>query len=409
MQNRTQTVPFSFQNRTQTVPFFDRGRSKMALNDSLKKIKIDSVDTTGLYYKDSSSIFSKKELNKNDLKKLDYKNISIVVKFYFRNKQIKKTLKFTNMTGLNAIKQAATIRYDLKEELEAKGVIQKKEFKTLNELWADYIDFKSESLSKENIYTSSKFYDKWVKPNIGKMNINKVNTADIQDIVNLILRDGKKPRTAQTAKQILRPCFNYAIDIGVAHLNPTNKVNIPSFDNTVNFQLTEEKRKALFAEIMNYKIPKYKGIMLLIYFGRRLNEALTLQWPSIDFEQKTYTIEGTYSKIRKRQEYPLLKPLEDFLNEYETKKRGYIFPGEKSKHVTASTFRRHWKVVLDNACIDKMRIHDTRHLLGNTMVDRGESLENIGKVLGHSSTAVTKRYAKTSLDTADRLLNDYLE
>ena len=55
-----------------------------------------------------------------------------------------------------------------------------------------------------------------------------------------------------------------------------------------------------------------------------------------------------------------------------------------------------------------MRIHDTRHLLGNTLVNNGESLENIGKVLGHSSTAVTKRYAKTTLETADRLLNSYL-
>jgi len=56
-----------------------------------------------------------------------------------------------------------------------------------------------------------------------------------------------------------------------------------------------------------------------------------------------------------------------------------------------------------------MRIHDTRHLLGNTLVNRGESLENIGKLLGHSSVAVTRRYAKTTLDTADRLLNSYME
>ena len=84
-----------------------------------------------------------------------------------------------------------------------------------------------------------------------------------------------------------------------------------------------------------------------------------------------------------------------------------MFPGEKTKHVTESTFRRHWDKVVDRAGIEKMRIHDTRHALGNTFVNRGESLENIGKVLGHSSVAVTKRYSKTSLKTADRLLSDY--
>ena len=56
---------------------------------------------------------------------------------------------------------------------------------------------------------------------------------------------------------------------------------------------------------------------------------------------------------------------------------------------------------------DHMRIHVTRHAFGNTFVNRGDSLENIGKVLGHSSIAVTRRYAKTSLKTEDRLLSDY--
>lgn len=55
-----------------------------------------------------------------------------------------------------------------------------------------------------------------------------------------------------------------------------------------------------------------------------------------------------------------------------------------------------------------MRIHDTRHLLGNAMVNKGESLEYIGKVLGHSSTQVT-RYAKINLNTANSVLNSYLE
>lgn len=63
--------------------------------------------------------------------------------------------------------------------------------------------------------------------------------------------------------------------------------------------------------------------------------------------------------------------------------------------------------MLSRAGIEYMRIHDTRHLLGNTMVNRGESLESIGAALGHSSVAVTKRYSKTSLQTVDNLLNSY--
>jgi site-specific recombinase XerD len=114
-------------------------------------------------------------------------------------------------------------------------------------------------------------------------------------------------------------------------------------------------------------------------------------------------VEAIYAQNTRRTEYPLPLAIKEFLMKYGVKKSGFIFPGEKIKHVTESTFRRHWKEVIKNAGKDQMRIHDTRHALGNTFVNRGESLENIGKVLGHSSIAVTKRYSKTSLKTADRL------
>jgi site-specific recombinase XerD len=381
----------------------------MALQDRLIKITINGFNTAGLYYKDREQVFLKKKLGRADIKKLDYTLITIVIKFYFKNKQIKKTVKYHNMTGLKAIKKAISKRIELKEELEENGMLEKKTFKSVNELFVEYKELKSKTLSPKNIYNIEVTYAKWIQHTLGKIQIQNVKTSDIQKIVNKMLKDGKKPRTAQSIKQILRPLFNYAIDLGVIQINPAIKVTIPSFDNTMNFELSDEKRANLYQAILKYKYPKYRGIMLFLYFGRRLNEVLTLQWMNINFETNLYMIEDIYSKIRKRQEYPLLEPLRIFLQEYNpTKRDGYVFKGEKTEHVTKNTFRHHWKQVVKNAGIKHMRIHDTRHLLGNTLVNNGESLENIGKVLGHSSTAVTKRYAKTTLETADRLLNSYL-
>src|SRR3990167_7464069 len=377
----------------------------MALQDQLKKINIDNIDTKGLYLKDQSNIFSKKEINKSDLKKIDYENIDIVLKFYFRNKQIKKTLKYQNITGLQAVKNAASKRNELNAELSVTGVIKKKSFKSLNELWDDYMEFKSKSLSEKNIYTTQKSYGKWIKNSIGEMEVRKIMTSDIQEIVNSILRQGLQPRTAQAIKQLLRPLFNYSIDIGLSETNPAIKVNLPNFDNTVNFDLSEEKRKKLIEEIGKYEPLKYRGIMLFLFTGRRLNEVLTLQWSSISIDNKIYTIEAVYNKIRRRQDYRLSEILEEFLKEYGIMKAGYIFPGEKTAHVTANTFRQHWKQVIKNAGIEKMRIHDTRHVIGNYLVNNGATLEGVGKLLGHSGIGVTKRYAKPSLETADKLLN----
>ncbi len=381
------------------------------------------IDTRGLYFKDSDNIFSKKELNKNDLKKLNYQKISIVIKLYYRNKQVKRTATYQNITGLEAVKKAATKRNILKDEIEENGIIKKKRHVTLDTLWEEYIEYKSSKLSLDNIYSMNTFYHKWISKQLGHINVSKIRTTDFQSIVKTILttpkyrkkkdkEEGKvekfySPRTAKTVKDIMRPLFNYAIDQNILQNNPAIKIEIPKFDNTVDFELSEEQRLRLFEEINKYEIMKYRGIMLFLYFGRRLNEALTMTWQNILFEQNIYVVDAIYAKNRRRTEYPISEALSRFFGEYGIQSRGFVFPGKKTEHITESTFRRHWKKVIKRAGIENMRIHDTRHVLGNTMVNRGESLENIGKVLGHSSVTVTRRYAKTSLQTADRLLKDY--
>ncbi|MFV0482361.1 MAG: tyrosine-type recombinase/integrase [Campylobacteraceae bacterium] len=380
----------------------------MALNDILKKIDIKGIDCTGLYIKDIDNLFLGDTLSKIDIKKFDNQPIAIIVKFWYKNKTIKKTLNFHDITALNAVKKAIVSRIELKNELVEFGQLKTKQFTVLNELWQDYLELKKEALSKRNIYSMQKTYEKWIMNDIGNLAVDKVHTSDIQNIVNFVLRRGYKPRTSLSIKQILRPLFNYAIDINLTQVNPAIKVIIPSFDNTVDFQLSDENRIKLYQAIQNYEYDKYKGIMLFLYFGRRLNEVLTLKWENIKFEQNSYIIEDQYSKIRRRQEYPLIKPLEVFLNDFGVQSSGFVFKGETTLHVSKHTFRNHWKKLLKIVGISKMRIHDTRHLLGNTMVNQGESLESIGKVLGHSSISITKRYAKTSLETADNVLKKYL-
>ncbi|WP_373072111.1 tyrosine-type recombinase/integrase [Sulfurimonas sp.] len=388
----------------------------MALNDSLKKINIPVLDTKGLYLKDSSNLFSKKELNKNDLKKLDYENISIVLKFYFRNKQIKKTISFNSITGLQAIKKAISKRTELKEELEEHGLIKKKDFKTLNEYWDEYVTYKASIWDPNTKITNTTFYDKWIRDKAGEINFEKVTTRDLQDIVNLILKSTNpltkkiySPRTALSVKQQIRSLYNYYMKQNVIDKNPATNIEIPKFDNTVNFELSDEERLKLFEAIKSYPIQKYKGVMLFIYAGRRLNEVLTLDWRNINFNSKTYNIEGIYAKNRRNQEFPLNPLLEKFLLSYDQKSSGLIFTAHKdrTKPLSQETFRRHWKKLIDSLGIN-MRIHDSRHLLGNTMINKGYSLEAIGKTMGHSSVHVTKRYAKTDLNTANDVLSDYL-
>lgn len=390
----------------------------MALQDQLIKINLDNLDTKGLYFKDTHSFFNKREINKNDLKKLDYENIDIVLKFYFRNKQIKKTLKFSKITGLQAVKNAAAKRVNLKNELEDIGIIKKKEFNSLNHRWEQYIADKKSLWSDGSYVSNTGFYDKWIKKELGNINFEKIKTLDFQNIVNHILNSinpkTKKPfapRTAQSVQQQMRALYNYFLKQEIIEKNPAINIVIPKFDNTVNFDLSNEDRMELFNKILNYDIFKYRGIMLFLFMGRRLNEVLTLRWEEVIFndELSKFIIIPENSKDRKRHEYPLSKPLEDFLMEYGLQKKGYVFEGEKTPHITDNTFRNHWKQLIKKTNFENMRIHDTRHVLGNNLINKGVSEDIIAKVLGHTSYSITSRYSKVHLNSINEALNIYLE
>lgn len=194
--------------------------------------------------------------------------------------------------------------------------IKKKEFKTLNAIFEVYMGLKSKTLSKENIYNTNKTYDKWLRESIGHINIDKITVADIQTIVNDMLDEGLKPRTAQSIKQILRPIFNYAIEeLDILMKNAALKVALPKVQNIKNFELPDEQRKRLFYEIWNYEDLRYRGIMLFLFAGRRLNKALTLEWTEINLNDNlsTYIITAEKSKDRKRHDYPLSTLLIAFL------------------------------------------------------------------------------------------------
>lgn len=371
-------------------------------------IKIDEY--TGIYFKDINNIF--KDIKSISVKRIQAKvkpPYTLVLKYYIDSKIKTRTHHITDLS--NTIRrncdelQAQRKILSLNKELEENTKNLK-----LHNLFEEYIVLKKEVVSDEYIKDMKTTFNIHLKE-LHNLNIINIKTNDIQRAVNKILRDGKSTRLAQKIKQLMRPLLKYAIDLEILERNAALKVTIPKFDNTVDFSLSKEKAKELFKNILEYPIPIYKGIMLFLMNGRRFNEVITLLWENIDLENGTYTIVGKYAKNRKKHIFYLSSELIEILNHLQGNKSIYVFPSinNPNKTLAHGTFRKHWDKLTKETTDISMRIHDTRHLLGGMMVYDGESLESISKVLGHSSTAVTKRYSKTSLNTAKRVIDSYLD
>lgn len=377
----------------------------MALYDNLKKVE----GSPGIYYKDLYSRFpEKRSISEVDYRKIKEGAIELVLRLKVSGRQTHKTLTFKAMTMGRAVKEAASERVKLLQQFK-EGAISQEGAKTLKTLWEDYLRLKESSLSPENVKIQRLIFGKHIEPYIGSKQIKRVTTRDLQGIVNRILANGGKPRTAKNIQDYMRPFFNYAIDLNIVSHNPATKLNIPKFDNKRYFEMDIDSARRLFRAILDYPDPLYRGIFVFLIHGRRLNEVLSLQWQNVKREQGVYIIEAEYNKARRTMAYPLTSYLLEVLEQQPEYHRGLVFRAKTTGgKINRGTLRRHWERVTATARVLGMRIHDTRHLIGYLMANDGVSLEAIGKVLGHNNATTTARYSTLSLKTAeavtDRLL-----
>jgi integrase len=75
----------------------------------------------------------------------------------------------------------------------------------------------------------------------------------------------------------------------------------------------------------------------------------------------------------------------------------WVFPGKKPGTHLAEP-KATWKAVLNEAKLKDLRIHDLRRTLGSYMAIGNQSLQIIGKALGHKSMTSTQVYARLAND-----------
>jgi len=399
------------------VPFFVplvqiwNRNSQMA--QRLIKVNLKGYNCRGIYFEDSDGIFGCSEIDDAQPHTKIKPPFKIVLRSTVQRKgkpvTSKKTFSFNEpgTTFKRAVERVSGQREVFRDEVSTQGKKQQlKRSLSIREAWDSYIAEREANgkLSVKNISNQKLLFGKHIKP-IEDYPLNEVDTDDLQNIVNGMLASGSAPRTAKGIKDYLRPFFKWAKIIP----NPAEGIELPSFDNTVNFDLAEDKAKKLISAMNSYPEPVIKGIFSFLLDGRRLGEVLLLQWSSVDFENMTYTVQSFTTKNRKTALYDLREETAIALQDIQ-KESDYIFPAriDKSTPMSPDTFRWHWSKVLEDLDI-KMRLHDIRHLIGGTLVNAGATLEEIAAVLGHSSTNVTKRYSNVRKETASKAVNKFHE
>lgn len=211
-------------------------------------------------------------------------------------------------------------------------------------------------------------------------------------------RQGKKP-TATRVTKMLSAMFNKAVDwhyLPTGHTNPADGITHYN-DRQRNRYVKPDELPRLIAALEQEDIYARSAIWLYLLTGFRKSELLHATWEQIDLGNRLFNLPDT------KNGEPLWQPLtQEAITVLEGIPRlqgnPYIFPSPKVPGQPLGDFKGPWKRIRQNAGLEDVHLHDLRHTVGSWLIQGGNSLYLVQKILNHKDSRTTERYAHFAQD-----------
>ena len=167
--------------------------------------------------------------------------------------------------------------------------------------------------------------------------------------------------------------------------------------------ITAEELPALIDAIEQEDIYPRSAFWLYLLTGLRKGELLTAKWSQMDIENRQFVLPNP--KSGNPHYLPLTVEAMAILESIpRLQGNPYIFPGAKDgAHLV--DLKKPWQRIRKRSGLEDVHIHDLRHTIASWLVQGGNSLYLVGKILNHKDLRTTERYARFAQDN----LRDALE
>ena len=258
------------------------------------------------------------------------------------------------------------------------------------------------------------YIDNHIKPNIGKIQLEKLTSLELQKFYKRLLEKGRVNRiesrkqskglsakTVRNIHQIISSAMQLAREQNLIIGNPAEGCALPRLGHREMKTLPVEQLQSFLREA------KDSGVFELYYLelatGLRRGELLGLKWEDIDLERGDLRVKRQIARIngevveaplKTKNAYRTLPLAADTIDvlEAQRKKAGdspWVFPGPTGGPISPDSVLHMLHRVLKRAGLPRVRFHDLRHTFATLALQNGVDVKTVSGMLGHFSAGFT--------------------
>lgn len=256
------------------------------------------------------------------------------------------------------------------------------------------------------------YFTNWLAPTLGNLSFKEIYPIHIEKVKSAMLKAEKAPRSVQYTLAIIRQVWNGAkMDGLVKRDSPTKEVKPPRIDNKRIRFLTHEEAQKLLANLFVRSEQLHNMSLLSLHTGMRAGEIFNLRWGDVDIEQGIIHIKD--AKGGSGTAFMTDEVVATFKRMKHGRPNQRIFKGRNGKKIVeiSNSFQR----AVDNLGLNdditdrrrKVSFHTLRHTFASWLVQGGEDLYTVQKLMRHGSIQMTERYAHLSPENLQSAMKNF--
>ena len=261
-------------------------------------------------------------------------------------------------------------------------------------------------MTKRGFVTEWSILRNHILPALAHRPITEITKSEIIEIVHGKL-SSLKPSTINRVVNGLKSIFSRALEWEIPGLEKNPMQGIKQFTNDSRHERylsQEEAAKLLNAVLHSHNRMLSPIVAALLLTGCRKREILDARWEHVDLERGVLLV--PISKSGKPRQVILSEPVKQIFlqakaifvahkGQEASDRCPWVFPNPDTGKPFSGVYKS-WHAARCAVGLQDLRMHDLSHSFASALVNKGNSLYDVQKLLGHSSSRMTERYAHLS-------------